>query len=39
MCNFSAKNLCQKSGNLASKSEAIGLPFWPKINGIKNVQF
>ena len=39
MCNFNAKNLCQKSGNFASKSKAIGLPFWPKFDGIKNKQF
>ena len=39
MCNFNAKNLCQKSGNFALKSKAIGLPFLPEINGIKNVQF
>ena len=38
MCNFHAKKLCQKSGNFASKSKAIGLPFWPKINGMKNVK-
>ena len=37
MCNFNAKELCQKGGNFTSKSKAIGLPFWPKINGIKNV--
>ena len=37
MCNFNAKKLCQKSGNFTSKSNAIGLPFWPKINSIKNV--
>ena len=30
MCNFSAKKLCQKSGNFASKSKAIGLPFGQK---------
>ena len=39
MCNFNAKKLCEKSGNFVSKSKAIGLPFWPKIDGIKNVQF
>ena len=39
MRNFNAKKLCQKSGYFPSKSKAIGLPFWPKINGIKNVQF
>ena len=38
MCNFHAKKLCQKSGNFASKSKAIGLPFWPKINGMKNCE-
>ena len=35
---FHAKKLCQKSGNFASKSKAIGLPFWPRINGMKNVK-
>ena len=39
MCNFNAKNLCQKSCNFASKSKAIGLPFLPEINGIKKVHF
>ena len=30
MCIFHAKELCQKSGYFASKSKAIGLPFWQK---------
>ena len=33
------KKLWQKSGNFASKSKAIGLPFGPKITVMKIVQF
>ena len=34
---YCQKIVLKKSGNFASKSKAIGLPFCPKINGIKNV--